>query len=196
MLSTKVIVCFTVFATCSLQKVTRPNVHKNCEKLSEFDAKRDLNLALIVKECDYNEMILTKSKIQSAIWIVDRLNTLNYTGSLKLGISAFTACEERKYLETIFRVHQLSAERVYLGVVSDQVSPESRVKNFCKVLDVQFKTGARYWDLLVKTTVKLLAVLEWKENITVVAKNSQILDEFYRYTRREWMCVKCGMVFE
>lgn len=44
--------------------------------------------------------------------------------------------------------------------------------------------------------MKLMEVLEWKENITVVASNSDVLREFYKYTRKQWMCVRSVLDFE
>lgn len=176
-------------------QVSRRVEVKNCQKQPEFELRGSLNIALVVKECDHNELILAKSTVHSAIWVVQHLNHLNYTGALKLGISTFTACLERTYLGAFFRVFQQSAERVYLGVITDQ-QLQQRVDSFRKVLDLEHEVSTRYWDLLMKVSVKLLSALELKENVTVLAPNREVLDGFYRNTRKELICVKRGVLFE
>lgn len=193
MLTAKVLVFASVLGV-SLQVARRGGV-KNCQKQFDFESRGDLNLGFIVKECDHSELILAKSTIHSAIWLTHQLNRLNYTGQLKLGISAFTACQERGYLDAVFKIYQHSNDRLYLGIITDQQLP-SKVDKLGKVLDLEYKTTARYWNVLVKVSVKLLSVLEWKENITVVAPSKEVLDEFYRCSRRESMCVKKGIIFE
>lgn len=169
---------------------------KSCGHPQAFRMSGDVHIALLIHQCDNSEILVGKTSINTAIWTVERLNSLEYTSGIHLGLSVFTVCKETEYLSSVFKVFREHQERnAFLGIITDEPSSK-RFDKMREVLGVESVSTTRFWGPLVKATVKLMEVLEWKQNITVVSSNSDVLKEFYRCTRKQWMCVRSAVEFE
>lgn len=172
------------------------NVNRSCGYPKTFDLRGDVSIAFIVSECGNGELLFAKTSISSAIWVVDQMNHVGYAGNLRLGLTVYTVCKEPEYLASVFKTFRESEEySPVLAVVTNKVMPK-RVQEICKVFELGTSFTTRFWTPLVKAAVKVLDVMEWKTNVTVVVSNKEILNEFYKYTRREWICVRNAVFFQ
>lgn len=154
-----------------------------------FLLKGDLQLTLLVRECNSSDVVHAKTLVNSAIWTTERLNFLEYTGPLRLGLTAFKVCKVDDYFNVVFKVFGAREEALQLGVISDGKF-EGKLGEFAKVLGVDCEVTTKYWSYLVKASVRLLDALGLQENVTVVASREDVLMEFFRQSRKHWVCVQ------
>ncbi|CAH2008262.1 unnamed protein product [Acanthoscelides obtectus] len=164
----------------------------NTERIkTSVEIPGDLTIALLVSTCHNSTVDLipyhTNSLVSSAMWIVDRLNYLEYAAPLTLGLKVYGICEEIDYFKSIFDLYQ--SENDYLLTVISEASLSEKMLNFCEVLDVRSSSIARCSKLLVKSTVEFLNVMGWVENVTVFGPDEFIMEEFSSYAVRQSVCV-------
>nr|CAI5824417.1 unnamed protein product [Callosobruchus analis] len=151
----------------------------------------DLTIALLVKTCHNSSVDLipyhTNSLVSSAMWVVERLNYLEHTTPLTLGLKVYEICEEIDFFKSIFDLYQ--AENDYLLTVVSEDTLSEKMLNFCEVLDVRSSSIARCSKLLVKTTVEFLNAMGWVENVTVFGPDEFIMEEFSSYAVKQSVCV-------
>lgn len=163
---------------------------KSCGQDATFVLSGELRFALLVQECNSSEIVHTRTLVNSAIWTAERLNFLEYTGPLRLGLAAFKVCREADYFKALFKIFSNRQEdSLLLGVISDRRLPR-KLEEFAGVLEVDHEVTTKYLKYLVKASVRLLGVLELQENVTVVASREDVLFEFFRQSRKEWICVR------
>lgn len=162
---------------------------KSCGQDAVFALGGELQLALLVRECNSSEIVHTRSLVNSAIWTTERLNFLEYTAPLRLGLTVFKVCEESDYFDALFKIFNSNEGSITLGAISD-TKFSGKLKEFVGVLEMDYEVTTKYWNHLVKASVRLLVALELQENVTVVASREDVLMEFFRQSRREWVCVK------
>lgn len=162
---------------------------KSCGQEASFVLRGELNLALLVRECNSSEIVHTRSLVTSAIWTTERLNFMEYTAPLRLGLSVYKVCKESDYYNAVFKAFVKQEDTVLLGVISDKKFSR-KLEEFGGVLGVDHEVTTKYWNYLVKASVRLLGALELQENVTVVASREDVLMEFFRQSRKEWVCVR------
>lgn len=161
-----------------------------------YSTDGDLKVGVLINDCNNSsDKSRLNTYVNSAIFTKERINSLGYTKPFKFGLSIYEVCLERDYYNTLYDLFKQNDERFLLGVVNLNKVPK-KVVEFSKVLDVPMKYTNLFWLPLVKASVKLLNVLNWKTNVTVISSNFNVLQEFHRYTRREWICVKKALLFE
>ncbi|XP_018574058.1 protein bride of sevenless [Anoplophora glabripennis] len=161
-----------------------------------YAVEGDVNVALIVNSCRNVSDVVPyqhQTLMSSAVWTTERVNFLGILAPLKLGIGVYEACTEGDYYKTIFDLYQQDEEYL-LGVISD-TNLNEKVLQFCEVLEIRTAVTYRHHEYLMKSSIKVLSALGWNENVTVLAPDKNILREFYRYSRREYVCVKDCLVY-
>lgn len=161
-----------------------------------FSIEGDVNVALVVNTCRNATDAVPyqiQTLISSAVWTAERVNFLQILAPLKLGIGVYEACTEGDYYKTIFDLYQQDEEYL-LGIVSN-ANLDEKVLQFCEVLDIRTAVTYRYHGYLMKSSTKLLIALGWFENVTVLAPDENLLREFHRYSKREYICVKDCLVY-
>lgn len=156
----------------------------------------DLKIGLLINDCNNSsDKSRLNTFVSSAIFTKNRINSLNYTKPFKLGLSIYEVCYERDYYKSIFDLFKQNDVKYLLGVVN-LIKVPRKIDEFTKVLDVPMKYTNTFWLPLVKGSIKLLNLLNLKTNVTVISSNYNVLQEFHRYTRRDWICVKKALMFE
>lgn len=161
-----------------------------------FSIEGDVNVALVVNTCrNFSDAVpyQIQTLISSTVWTVERLNFLSVLAPLKLGIGVYEVCTEGDYYKTIFDLYQQDEEYL-LGIISNENLNE-KVLQFCEVLNVRTAVTYRYQGYLMTSSIKLLNALGWSENVTVLAPDENLLREFYRYSKREYICVKDCLIY-
>lgn len=155
----------------------------------------DVEVALVVHTCR-NSSDLVPYKLQTlvstAVWTTERINYLSMLPSLKLGLKAYEVCSDQDFFKVIFDLYQ--QDDYVLGVISD-ASLNEKVLQFAEVLETRTAITYRYYSYVIKASLKLLSALGWSENVTVLAPDENVLREFYRYSKREYVCVKDCLVY-
>lgn len=169
------------------------NISKICGPNAFFEQEGDVNVGFVVEDCRESQGQLDTTLASSAVWTIERLNFLEYTAPVKLGISVYRVCTKRDYLNAVFQLYRSNDQDRLLGIFGHEF--DEGIGGLCDVLGINRKVVVQYYEFLVKTAVKVLVALDWKENITVIAPNEYILKEFYRVTRRDWLCVKNAVTF-
>lgn len=160
-----------------------------------FAFEGDLQLTLLVRECNNSDVVYARTLVNSAIWTTERLNFLDFTGPLRLGLTAFKVCEENDYYNALFKVFAAKAKTLQLGVISDRKLTD-KLKQFAGVLELDYEVTMKYWSYLVKASVRLVDALDLQENVTVVASREDVLMEFFRQSRKHWVCVQHCILME
>ncbi|KAJ8920169.1 hypothetical protein NQ315_011830 [Exocentrus adspersus] len=167
-----------------------------------FSSEGDVYVAVILDgdSCRNSTTDLIPYRLQtlasSAVWTTHRLNFLQVLTPLKLGFDVYEACTESDYYKIIFDLYQEeeAGSKYLLGVVTDG-NPSEKVSQFCEVLDVRILSSYKYQGNLVRASVKVLSSLGWAGNVTVLAPDDNLLREFYRYSKKEFVCVKDCLVY-
>lgn len=177
--------------------LAKNNRKQTCEPTNLiYSTDGDLKVGLLINDCrNTSDKSHINTYINAAIFTRERINSLEYTKPFKLGLSIFEVCNERDYYKSIFELFKQNDERFLLGIINLLKLP-AKIDEFCNVLDVPKTYTTIFWLPLVKSSIKLLNILNWKENVTVISSNRYLMDEFHRYTRREWICVKKAFIFE
>lgn len=160
-----------------------------------FAFEGDLQLTLLVRECNNSDVAYARTLVNSAIWTTERLNFLEFTAPLSLGLTAFKVCEENDYYNALFQVFAAAPETLQLGVISDRKFSD-KLKRFAGVLELEYEVTTKYWSYLVKAAVRLVDALDLQENVTVVASREDVLMEFFRQSRKHWVCVQHCILME
>lgn len=185
---------FILSALLTVSGASLSNDSSVCDVNQLYQSEAELNFGLILNEC-----LETSPKgwtyINSAIWTIDRLADLNLTNFLSLGLSVFQTCAEDDYYNPIYKIFRENQENYFLNVISDKVIP-NKIHQFGDLLKVPLTVTDKYHTSLIKATVKLLSVLNQTKNITVYVEDINILQEFYRYTKEELMCIKTVVILE
>lgn len=161
-----------------------------------FAIEGDVNVAVIVNSCRNASDVVPyqhQTLVSSAVWTTERVNFLQILAPLKLGVGVYEACSESDYYKTIFDLYQQDEEYL-LGIISN-TNLNEKVLQFCEVLDIRTVVTYRHHEYLMKSSTKLLSALGWSENVTIIAPDKNILREFYRYSKREYICVKDCLVY-
>lgn len=164
------------------------------KKVADIDG--DINIAILVKNCQSsNDSIpfTVQSKISTTVWTTQRINYLQLLAPLKLGVEVYEVCNETDYFKTIFEIYQLEEEHL-LGLISSE-KLDDKVLKFCEVLNIKVTKITKYESFLVKASIQFLNALGWVDNVTVFAPEEHVLDEFFGYSKKEFICVKECMVY-
>lgn len=156
----------------------------------------DVNIGVLVKNCQSsNDAIPFKiqSMISAAIWTTQRINYLDLLTPLKLGAEIYEICNETDYINTIFELYKNHEHRL-LGLITGEKFSD-KVLQFCNVLNIKVTKTSKYESFLVKASIQFLNALGWIDNISIFAPEEHVLDEFFSYSRREFICVKDCMVY-
>ncbi|GJQ80385.1 boss [Trypoxylus dichotomus] len=157
-----------------------------------YESEGDIKISFLIEDCSENlavESNLGRTYINSAIWIVERINLLQTTSPLTLGLSVYQTCNDTDVYNTLFHIFQQHEYIFHLGIVV--IKPFSRsLIEFCRALDIKTKYVYKHLKPPVKASVELLALLNWKENVTILTQYQEITHDFYKYARKEWICVK------
>lgn len=128
---------FAILLVIVLQTRSQGVSDKSCGHPQAFRLSGDVHIALLVHQCDNSEILVAKTSINTAIWTVERLNSLEYTAGIHLGLSVFTLCKETEYLSSIFKVFREGQERsAFLGAIIDE-APSRRVEHMREVLGLK-----------------------------------------------------------
>lgn len=190
-------VWFFAFCECVKFHHQQPVKNSHCEVAAPvFVLNGELKLTLLVRECNSSEIVHTKTLVNSAIWTVERLNFLEFTTPLRLGLTVFKVCDESDYFNALFKTFVDSKATLQLGVISDRNLITNKLREFGGVLEMEYAVTKKYWSCLVKASVRLLDALELQENVTVVASREDVLMEFFRQSRKQWVCVRHCILME
>ncbi|KAJ3643258.1 hypothetical protein Zmor_025982 [Zophobas morio] len=151
----------------------------------------DVNVAVILRnECNSTDLLteFEHSMVDSVIWTIHQLNSSDVVPGLSFGMTIYKTCNEDEEYATIFDLFQKKKEEFLLGLVTTSRF-SSKVQKFCDVLDLSVMQTVKCALPLVKASVALLRALNWVENVTVVAQDEVVLDEFLKVSRKEWICV-------
>lgn len=162
-----------------------------------YKSDGELNIALLIKNCinssdDDNTPYISQSLLASAIWTTQRLNFLNKLSptTLNFGLQVYeTSCTENDYFNTIFELYQQQSKQYLLGLINDRLLSKKEFQ-FSNLLDVKSTVIIKNIKLLYKTSTSVLNGLGWTDNVTVIAPDETILKEFYRYSKKEYICLR------
>ncbi|XP_065155456.1 protein bride of sevenless isoform X2 [Atheta coriaria] len=159
-----------------------------------YETLGSIHIGLILTQCTENLTAVQKTALHSTIWATQRVNDLKFANlnDFQVGLTVHQVCTEDDYLSAIFELYKNGLERgeLLLGVMADYRDEVPRVvPEFADILKVDFYESVMYKQEIIKTVVKILEVLAWSDDIEVIAPDQNVLKEFYRITRREWMCV-------
>ncbi|XP_017786518.1 PREDICTED: protein bride of sevenless isoform X2 [Nicrophorus vespilloides] len=158
-----------------------------------YKSDGDLNIGFLI-ESRMNSA-LQRTLINSAIWTADRLNNIKQNEELEIGLAVYSVKGQEDYFSSIYEMYHDHRNRYLLGFMSTDGLPD-KVDKFSRLLNVETKTFPKFTSSLIKAAVKLLEALNWVENIQVVTPDQFILREFYRITRKQWMCVKDFIIYD
>ncbi|XP_008199173.3 protein bride of sevenless [Tribolium castaneum] len=153
-----------------------------------FKKDGDVNVALILHNDCNSTTVLTQqeqSLVNSAIWTVHQLN---YSEIITFGLSIYKACNEKEEYQTVFELFQKQDENFLLGLISTSLKPQ--IRKLCDALDLVIQATVKCPTPLVEASIELLKRLNWIENVTVIAPNEFILNEFAIISRKKWICVR------
>ncbi|KAK4876334.1 hypothetical protein RN001_012756 [Aquatica leii] len=159
-----------------------------------YDLNGDLNIALIVNECSSVNSV-SWTYVNSALWITNRLNTINFTSPLSLGLSVFQTCTEDDNYDAIYKIFKERDQRYFLNTYLKQPL-DTKLVRFSNALKVRLSTITARNNWAMDCAIKLLLTLGFRDNITVYAENEHNLEEFYSLARINQICIKNGFVFE
>ncbi|KAK9730301.1 7 transmembrane sweet-taste receptor of 3 GCPR [Popillia japonica] len=152
----------------------------------------DLKINLLLEDCTEDlpvESSLGRTYINSAIWIIERLNLLQITTPLTLGLSVYQICNDSEVYNSLFHIFQQHHYTYQVGIVN--VKPFSRsLIDFCTALNIKTNYIQKYRKPLIRASVELLTLLNWKDNITLLTQYKELVPDFYKYSRKQWICVQ------
>ncbi|KAJ8940608.1 hypothetical protein NQ318_004804 [Aromia moschata] len=151
----------------------------------------DVNVGLLVENCRNASDVVpyrVQTLISSAVWVTERVNYLGSLSPLKLGLGVYETCAESDYYKTVFDLYQ-QEEEYLLGIVSDKIL-SGNVLKFCEVLGVPAQVTSRDRRHVLEASVQLLRALGWTENVTVLSPDENLAREFYRYSKKESICIR------
>lgn len=156
----------------------------------------DVNIAVLIKNCQNSSATIpftVQTMISTTIWTTQRINYLQLLAPLKLGVGIYEVCNETEYFKTIFEIYQQEEDRLLGLISSDKL--DDKVLKFCEILNIKVTKMTKYESFLVKASIQFLNALGWVDNITVFAPEEHVLDEFFGYSKKEFICVKECMVY-
>lgn len=160
----------------------------------------DLIVALIINRCnDIDDLpppqtlpLSVQSLISAAIWTIDRLNAVNFTGgSLDLGLAVYETCTDLDDFRTIF---QLFVEGDFIGAITTR-RPSERITKFSEVLGVRVRAGVRCPACLMHGVVEVLSALGRIENVIVIAPSPGFVREFFEHLAQRGICASDYFIF-
>lgn len=160
------------------------------------EVEGDVSIAVLVRNCQSSNDAIpfnVQSMISSAMWTTQRINQLDLLSPLKLGAKFYEICNESDYYNTIFELFQKNEQQLLRVITDEQLS--EKVLRFCDVLNIKVTKTSKYESYLVKASMQFLNALGWVDNITIFAPEEHVLDEFFGYSRREFICVKECMIY-
>lgn len=164
------------------------------KKVAEVEG--DVYIAVLLTNCQNSSEYIPfriQSMISSTLWTAHRINYLELLFPLKVGVEIYEICNETDYFQTIFQLYQQNQE-YFVGLISSENFNE-KVKKFCEVLDTTAYQTSKYESFLVKASIQFLGALGWVDNISVFAPQEHVLNEFFGYSKKEFICVKNCMVY-
>lgn len=165
-----------------------------CNVNQVYNIEGQIRIAIVLNECA-NSTPISWTYVNSAIWTVERLNFLNFTYPLSLGLSVFQTCTEADYYNPIYKIFKQDDEGLILGALSTENFPP-KIVQFGNLLDVHLEVINKYRTFLAEATVKLLVTLDLTENVTVYSEEREVLQKFYKFTREEFICVRNAFISE
>lgn len=159
-----------------------------------FRKDGDVNVALVLhNECDSTKVLTDseQSLVNSAIWT---LHQLNYSDQISLGLSIYKSCNESEEYQTIFEIFQKQDENFLIGLITTSLT--TQIRKICDALDLIVQPIVKCTTPLIKASIELLKSLNWVENVTVMAPNQKILNEFSKISRKKWICVKDFVMYK
>ncbi|CAH1155910.1 unnamed protein product [Phaedon cochleariae] len=168
---------------------------KNASGEKSAEVKGDVKIALLLDNCvNSSDPYRIQSLIASSVSTTDRINLLETLAPLKLGLSVHEICSESDYYKTIFDLY-MQEDDYLIGIIYDKELPE-KVLKFSSVLDIWTTPTTKFSHYLVKASVQFLSVIGWIDNVTVVAPDEKIMNEFYAQSKREDICITECIIFE
>ncbi|KAF5278350.1 hypothetical protein FQA39_LY05839 [Lamprigera yunnana] len=159
-----------------------------------YELQGDLNLGFILNECS-NTSSSSWTYANSAIWTISRLNYLNFTSPLRMGLKIYQSCTEDDSYDILFDMFKNRNLRYFLNVFSNRYLGDG-VSQFGNVLNIHLTAMSTYHTWALRAAAKLLSALNYRNNITVYMENDHLLSEFYAITRNEDICIKSGIIVE
>ncbi|KAG5898753.1 hypothetical protein JTB14_010963 [Gonioctena quinquepunctata] len=161
-----------------------------------LEVEGDLKISLLLDHCrNSSEAVPFKqqSLVSTAIWTTQRVNFLEILSPLKLGLSVYEICSESDYIKTIFDLYE--SENYLLGVISERRLSE-KVLKLCDVLDVRIRETSKNHGFLLEAAVEFLGAIGWVENVTVLAPDENVMQEFYLHSKAEFICIQECVIYE
>lgn len=160
--------------------------------------KGDVNIAVILNQsvC-YQESHQRRTLVNSALWVVERVNFLNLLQNLKMGLTVYDSCSETDYFKAAFDVYltNLNSSNHTLGIVTE-MSLDEREHRFSELLKLKIRKIRPNSSYIVKAAVHFLQTLGWKSNVTLITTEERIVDLFYLYSKKSRVCLKTCHVVE
>lgn len=158
-----------------------------------INTEGQLKIALILNECTLSNRT-SKTYANAALWLANRLNALNYTHPLRLGLSVRGVCSQDDYYDSIFKVYKESSKFIFVSSLASDNLPE-KVLQFQKILGVNFGTLVKHTLFAIEACIGLLQVLDFRNNVTVYSDDRDILQQFYELAHENLICVQNGIIF-
>lgn len=160
--------------------------------------KGDVNIAVILNHsvC-YQESHHRKTLVNSALWVVERVNFLNLLQPLKLGLTVYDSCSETDYFKAAFDVYltNLNSSNHTLGIVTE-TSLDEREHRFSDLLRLKTRKIRPNSSYVVKAAVYFLQTLGWRSNVTLITTEERFVDLFYLHAKKSKVCLKTCHVVE
>lgn len=156
-----------------------------------FRKDGDVNVALILRNKCNNTATLTENEqsiVNSAIWIAHQLNYSEVLFEHNFGLTVYKTCNENEEYETLFHLFQKRKEEFLLGIITTSKF-SLKVRKFADALDLNVKGIVKCSQPLIKASVALLSALKWFDNVVVVAPDENIINQFSKLSKKEWICV-------
>lgn len=138
-----------------------------------------------------NNTKVEKTRINSAIWTIDRINSLDFT-PYKLGLSVYKTCEEKDLYKAIFELFSQD-DSLLVGVVSVDEVP-LKIKKVFADLGVRYLKKYSIDTEMFEGAVSFLKLANWRQDISVIGFDEDVVDGFGRLSRDEGVCIKENVI--
>nr|XP_022910073.1 protein bride of sevenless isoform X1 [Onthophagus taurus] len=149
----------------------------------------DINLVYL-EDCENkHHEEATTTRINSVIWIVDRLNVLQIATPLTFGLEIYDVCNETQYYDVIYQIFQKQEQKFTVGVITSKFL-SLQLREFCNVLNIHVMNIERNYKQIISGTIQLLSALNWNGNLSIIAQEGDIVEEVLTSTKEASLCVK------
>lgn len=171
------------------------NTKELCDIQPVYSVKRDLNIGIVLNECKDSRQyaILEDTLVNSAIWTINRLNQLDLTVPLKLGLTIYKACTTLDVYGSFYNLFHNNFDSYLLGVVTLKELP-NKIKSLSTVLDINTKTKSEHISHLLKATLSFIEASDWHRNFSIITSTEEIAEEFISLSRNKNFCVFSSII--